>query len=119
MEIETITKSEMEATWEMENLGKRSGVTDASITNRIQEIDERISVSEDTIQDRETTLKKNTKSKNLLFQNIQEIQDTMKRPKLIIIGIKASEDSQLKGPANIFNKIFFKHYKNFYFEIRS
>jgi hypothetical protein len=36
MEIETITKSEMEATWEMENLGKRSGVTDPSITNRIQ-----------------------------------------------------------------------------------
>jgi hypothetical protein len=32
----------MEATLKMENLGKRSGVTDASITNRIQEREERI-----------------------------------------------------------------------------
>jgi predicted nucleic acid-binding Zn-ribbon protein len=42
MEVETIKKSQMEATLEMENLGKRSGATDASINNRIQEIEERI-----------------------------------------------------------------------------
>ena len=40
MEIETIKKTQMEATLEMENLGKRSKVTDASITNRIEEIEE-------------------------------------------------------------------------------
>ena len=33
----------MEATLEMENLAKRSGIADASITKRIQEIEERIS----------------------------------------------------------------------------
>jgi hypothetical protein len=32
----------------MENLGKRSGATDASITNRIQEIEKRIPRVEDT-----------------------------------------------------------------------
>jgi hypothetical protein len=37
MEIKTIRKSESEATLEIENLGKRSGVTDASITNRIRD----------------------------------------------------------------------------------
>jgi uncharacterized protein YlxW (UPF0749 family) len=37
MEIETIKKSQKETTLEIENLGKRSGVIDASITNRIQE----------------------------------------------------------------------------------
>jgi len=44
MEIET-KKTQMEATLEMDNdgVGKRSGATDASITNRIQEIEERIS----------------------------------------------------------------------------
>ena len=42
----------------MENLGKRSGGTDASITNRIQEIEERISGIEDTIEDIDTTDKK-------------------------------------------------------------
>jgi predicted nucleic acid-binding Zn-ribbon protein len=40
MEIETIKKSQREKTLELENLGKRSGVIDASITNRIQEIEE-------------------------------------------------------------------------------
>jgi hypothetical protein len=40
-----------------------------------------------------------------LTQNIQEIQETMKRPHLRIIGIDEKEDFQLKWPANIFNKI--------------
>jgi hypothetical protein len=39
MEIKIIKKSQIEETLEMKNLGKRSGVTDASITNRIQEIE--------------------------------------------------------------------------------
>ena len=46
MEIETIKESQRETTLELENLGKRSGVIDASITNRIQEIEERISGAE-------------------------------------------------------------------------
>jgi hypothetical protein len=45
------------------------------------------------------------KAKNLLTPNIQDIQDTMRRSNLRIIGIEESEDSQLKGPVNIFNKI--------------
>jgi predicted nucleic acid-binding Zn-ribbon protein len=50
MEIETIKKSQRETILETENLGKRSGVIDAGITNRIQEIEERISSVEDTIE---------------------------------------------------------------------
>jgi prefoldin subunit 5 len=46
MEMETIKKSQREITLEIENLGKRSGIIDASITNRIQEIEERISGAE-------------------------------------------------------------------------
>jgi hypothetical protein len=38
MEIEKIKKSQSEKTLKIENLGKKSGVIDASITNRIQEI---------------------------------------------------------------------------------
>ena len=48
MELETIKKSQRETTLELENLGKRSGVIDASITNGIQEVEERISGAEDT-----------------------------------------------------------------------
>ena len=89
----------------MENRGKRTGGTDASIINRIHEMEDRISEAKGIIEDIDTTVKENTKSKKLLSQNMQEKQDTMKRPDLRIIGIEESEDSQLKGPANIFNKI--------------
>ena len=56
-EIETMKKSQREATLELENQGKKSGVIDASITNRIQEIEERISGAEDTIENIDTTVK--------------------------------------------------------------
>jgi hypothetical protein len=42
----------------MENLRKRSRVTDVSITNQIQEIEERISVAEDTIENRHNSQRK-------------------------------------------------------------
>jgi hypothetical protein len=42
MEVETIKKSQRETTLEIENLGKKSGAMDASITNRIQEIKENL-----------------------------------------------------------------------------
>ena len=46
MEVETIKKSQRETTLEIEHLGKRSGVIDASITNKIQELEKRISGAE-------------------------------------------------------------------------
>ena len=49
VEIETVKKSQRETALELENLGKRLGVIDASITNRIQQIEERLSGAEDTI----------------------------------------------------------------------
>jgi chromosome segregation ATPase len=105
MEVETIRKSQRETTLEIENLGKKSGAIDASITNRIQEIEERISGAEDTIENIDTTMKENAKCKKNLTQNTQEIQYTMRRPTIRIIGIDENEDCQLKGPVNIFNKI--------------
>ena len=41
-----------------------------------------------------------------------EIQDTMRRPNLRIIGIDENEDFQLKGTANIFNKIIEEKFPN-------
>jgi uncharacterized coiled-coil protein SlyX len=95
-----------------ENLRKRPGVINTSITNRIQEIEERISGTEDTIQNIDTTLKENAKCKKLLTQIIQEIHDTMRRPNLRIIGIDKSEDSQRKEPVNTFNKIIGENFPN-------
>jgi predicted nucleic acid-binding Zn-ribbon protein len=69
MERETIRKSQRKTTLEIEILGKKSGPIDVSITNRIQEIDKRISGAEDAIENIDTTIK----CKKILTQNIQEI----------------------------------------------
>ena len=68
LEVETIKKIQRETTLEIETLGKKSGTIDASISNRIKEIEERISRAEDFIE-----------NKKILTQNIQEIQDTIRR----------------------------------------
>jgi uncharacterized coiled-coil protein SlyX len=111
-EVDTIKKTQSEATLEIETLGKKSGTIDVSISNRIQEMEERISGAEDTIENIGTTIKENKKSKKILTQNIQEIQDTMRRPNLWIIGVDENEDFQLKGSANIFNKIIDENFPN-------
>jgi hypothetical protein len=111
-EVDTIKKTQSEAKLEIEFSGKKSGTIDASISNRIQEMEERISGAEHSIENSSTTIKENTKCKKILTQNIQEIQDKMRRPKLWIIGVDENEDFQLEGPANIFNKIIEENFPN-------
>jgi hypothetical protein len=79
MELETIKKSQRETTLELENLRKRSGVIDASIINRIQEIEERISGAEDTLENIDTTVKENTKSKKAKFTQYLSINPALQR----------------------------------------
>ena len=62
-EVDTINKTQSEATLEIENLGKKSGAIDVSISNRIQEMEERISGAEDSIENIGTKIKENTKCK--------------------------------------------------------
>ena len=61
MEIETIRETILD----IENLGKKSGVTEANINNRIQDLEERISDAEDTIESIDAIIvKENEKQKN-------------------------------------------------------
>jgi hypothetical protein len=92
-EVDTIKKTQREAMLEIENLGKKPGILDASISNRIQEVEERNSHTEDSIENMGTTIKENAKCKKILIQNIQEIQDAMRRPNLGIIGLDENEHS--------------------------
>jgi hypothetical protein len=112
MKVETIKKTQRETTLEIEILGKKSGDIDASISKRIQEKEERISGAEGSIENMDTTIKENAKCKKILIQNIQEIQNTMRRPSLRIIGKDENEEFQLKGHANIFNKIIEEKFPN-------
>jgi hypothetical protein len=61
MEVETIKKSQRETSLEIEILGKKSGIVGASISNRIHEMEKRISGTEDSIWNIDTTIKENAK----------------------------------------------------------
>jgi predicted nucleic acid-binding Zn-ribbon protein len=61
LELETIKKSQRETTLEIKALGKKSGAIDASISNRIQQMEERISGAEDSIGNVDTIIKENAK----------------------------------------------------------
>ena len=76
-EMEAMKKTQTKNQLDMENLGKWTETTESSITNRIQEIEERISDSEDTIEKINALVKENGKFSS---QNIQEIWDTIKKP---------------------------------------
>jgi hypothetical protein len=79
---------------------------------RIQEIEERISGADHAIEIIDTTIKKNANYKKVVTQNIQEIQDKMRKPNLRIIGLEESKDSQIRGPVNSFNKIIEENFPN-------
>jgi prefoldin subunit 5 len=59
--VGTIKKTQSEAMLEIEALGKKSGTIDASTSNRIQKMEERISGAEDSIENIGTTIKENVK----------------------------------------------------------
>jgi hypothetical protein len=94
MEVETMKKTQRETTLEIETLGKKSGTIDVSISNRIQDMEERS--AEDSMGNMNTTIKENAKCKKILTQNIQQMRDTIRRPNLQIIGVDENEDFQLK-----------------------
>jgi hypothetical protein len=56
----------MEATLKLENLGKKSGTTDARINNRVQELEDRISRIDNILEDTDKTGPKN------IFNKIRE-----------------------------------------------
>ena len=68
-------------------------------------MEERISGVEDNIQNIDKTVKEDAKPKKLLTKNVQEIQNTMRRTNLKIIGIEVEKEYQLRETVNIFNQI--------------
>ena len=63
MEIEAIQETWTKAILETENLEKRTGTTNTSIINRIQEIQERVSDREDGIEKIDISVPENVKNK--------------------------------------------------------
>ena len=67
---------------------------------------------EDTIDNIDTTIKKNAKCKKLLTQKHPGNARHNGKTKLKIIDIDENEDVQLKGSVNIFNKIIEENFSN-------
>ena len=65
-EMEVMKKTQTEGRLDVESLGKQTGTTETSITNRIQEIEERISDTEDTIEEIKSLTKEQNKSNKFL-----------------------------------------------------
>lgn len=103
MEIEAIKKAQLEGILEMENLEKRTGTADVSITNRIQEMEEIFSSQKQ----QKKLIHQTKKMLNLKIPDTKYPRnlDTMKRANLSIIGLEEGGGSQLQGPEHIFNKI--------------
>ncbi|KAL6093727.1 hypothetical protein STEG23_037213 [Scotinomys teguina] len=101
IEIESIKKTQSEGRLEIENLTKRTGTTDISKTNRMQEMEQRISDGEEKI---DSSVKEHSKQKSRNTK-VLEIWDTIKVPNVRIIGIKEGEEYHLKGTEYIWSKI--------------
>lgn len=80
--VDSIKKMQNEGKVEMKNSGSQTGTSEASLMNRIQEMDESISGTEDKIEETDTLVKKkNVKYKSSQALNIHEIWDTIKKKK--------------------------------------
>jgi predicted nucleic acid-binding Zn-ribbon protein len=64
--VDTIKKTQNEAKLEIETLEKKSGTIEASISHSIKEMEERISGTEDSIENISTKIKENAKCSNIL-----------------------------------------------------
>lgn len=60
----------------MKNVGTETGASEVSLSNWIQEIEERISGLEDTIEEMHTFVKENVKSKMYLAQKASRKSET-------------------------------------------
>ena len=63
-EMEAMKKTQTEGRLDMENLGKQTETWETSITNRIQEIEERLSDDEDTIEKTNALIKETANQTN-------------------------------------------------------
>ena len=92
-------------------MSKLSRSRNASLNSRQQEMEDRVSSTEDIVEEIISLVKENTKSNKSLTQNIQEIWDTMKKPKLRIIWVEKGE-VQLTSTKNVFNIIIEENFPN-------
>jgi hypothetical protein len=102
-EVDKIKKTQSEKTLEIETIGKKSGTIGGSISNKIQEMEERISGAEDSIEKISTTIKDNAKCKKICVCVIRSLasEDTHTGHTRILLqqsfNASRKKDDQLLG----------------------
>ena len=84
-----------------------------SLSNRLKDMEKRISCLKDKAEEMTRSVKENVKAKNIQAQHFQKIWDAIKRPNLHIILIEEVEEVQVKGRKSIFNKIIRENFSKF------
>jgi chromosome segregation ATPase len=104
-----------ETTQDKENLSKKNKT---ELENKTEGPSSRIEQTEDRISELEDEMVIKRKTEELLIKKLktcenkmQELTDSIKRPKLRIMGIK-KEEVQAKGMHNIFNKILTENFQS-------
>jgi chromosome segregation ATPase len=105
-----------EMTQDMENLRKEN---ETELQNKMEGQYSRLEQTEDRISELKDEMVIKGKTKELLFKKLktcetkmQELTDSIKRPKLTIMGIEEGEEVQSKGMHNIFSKIITENFPN-------
>jgi chromosome segregation ATPase len=81
-------------------------------SSRLEQAEERISELEDEMVIKRKTKELLVKQLKTHEKKMQELNDSIKRPNLRIMGIKEREEVQAKGMHNIFNKIITENFSN-------
>jgi predicted nucleic acid-binding Zn-ribbon protein len=83
-----------------------------SHSSRLGKVEDRLSELEDIIEIKEKTEEFLVKQLKNYERNMQELSNSIKRPKLRIMGIEEGEEVQAKWICNIFNKIITEIFPN-------
>jgi chromosome segregation ATPase len=81
-------------------------------SSRIEQAEDRTSELEDEMVIKGKTEEPLFKQLNTCEKKMQELTDSIKRPKLRIMGIEEGEEVQANGMRNIFNKIITENFPN-------
>jgi predicted nucleic acid-binding Zn-ribbon protein len=81
-------------------------------SSRIEKTEDRISQLEDEMAIKEKNKELLVKQLKTCEKKLQELNDSMKRPNLRIIGIDEGKEVKAKGMCNIFNKIITENFSN-------
>jgi chromosome segregation ATPase len=111
-DMENLRKKNQTEILEIKSHFSQTKITVEGHSSRLEQVEDRILELEDKIEITEKTEEILVRQLKSYERNMQELRDSIKRPKLRIMGLKEGEEVQAKGIHNIFNKIITEKFPN-------